>query len=309
MASDASIQVGPELAGKTLAAVVRLSAGGSWSEVRKLVLARRVRVNGSLCLDDARRLNQGEFIEVLGKPAPPIPRERDVRIVYADADLVVVDKPAGVMTLRRGEERGWSERRKERQPTLDELVNRLLPARTRPVHRLDRDTSGLILFALSERAEHALIRLFARHRIERVYQAVAHGRVPAMTVRDRGDGLRGSTPDGPSRGDAERAVTHVRPVESIRDGYTLVECRLETGRTHQIRIHLAERGHVLCGEKMYVRPTPGAAAVEDRSGAPRQALHSAELWFVHPVNGERMRFTSPLPRDLAVWLERLRAVK
>ena len=87
----------------------------------------------------------------------------------------------------------------------------------------------------------------------------------------------------------------------------MVECRLQTGRTHQIRIHLSETGHPLCGEKVYTRPKPGDPPIPDRSGAPRQALHSAELEFEHPVTGQPMRFTSPLPKDLAQWLQRLRA--
>src|SRR5690606_4582645 len=100
-------------------------------------------------------------------------------------------------------------------------------------------------------------------------------------------------------------VTHVRPVERL-PGYTVVECQLETGRTHQIRIHLAERGHPLCGEKDYRQPLAGKP-IPDRSKAPRIALHAAELGFVHPVTGEELHFESPLPRDLARFLDRLSA--
>jgi 23S rRNA pseudouridine1911/1915/1917 synthase len=180
------------------------------------------------------------------------------------------------------------------------------------VHRLDRDTSGLMLFALSPRAEQALVKMFKGHDIRRAYLAVVHGRLEARTidswlVRDRGDGLRGSTPRGRDDPDAKHAFTHVRPVEHLGDAYTVVECRLETGRTHQIRIHLAEIGHMLCGERVYTRPSPGAPPTPDHSGAPRHALHSAELEFVHPVSGQEMRFASPLPRDLAEWLKRLKA--
>jgi 23S rRNA pseudouridine1911/1915/1917 synthase len=102
----------------------------------------------------------------------------------------------------------------------------------------------------------------------------------------------------------KRAVTHVRAIE-ILGAYTLVECRLETGRTHQIRIHLAERGHPLCGEKVYNQPLFGQP-FPDESGAPRLALHAAELAFEHPISGEQMRFDMPLPEDLADWLARLR---
>jgi 23S rRNA pseudouridine1911/1915/1917 synthase len=100
-------------------------------------------------------------------------------------------------------------------------------------------------------------------------------------------------------------VTHVRPLERL-GAYTLVECRLETGRTHQIRIHLAEAGHRLCGERVYVRP-PGGRAEADRSGAPRLALHAADLAFRHPITGRELRFRSEMPDHLVEWIERLRS--
>jgi 23S rRNA pseudouridine1911/1915/1917 synthase len=152
---------------------------------------------------------------------------------------------------------------------------------------------------------------FKAHTTHRRYLAVARGRVEAQTiesrlVRDRGDGRRGST-DDPHTG--KRAVTHVRPIEffdlSRDEIYTLVECRLETGRTHQIRIHLAERGHPICGERVYHQPLFGKP-LADNSGAPRVALHAAELGFAHPITGEQMRFEMPLPKDLQQFIERLR---
>lgn len=164
-----------------------------------------------------------------------------------------------------------------------------------------------MVFARTRPAEHHLSQQFRRHTTHRVYLAIAQGRVKAQTivsnlVRDRGDGRRGSTTQ-PNLG--KRAVTHVKPVEQLGD-YTLVECRLETGRTHQIRIHLAEAGHPLCGEKVYRQP-PGSEALPDRSGAPRIALHAAELGFEHPTTGDQMRFKMPLPPDLASFLARLRS--
>ena len=149
--------------------------------------------------------------------------------------------------------------------------------------------------------------MFRRHTIERVYQAIVPGRVEAQTfasslVLDRGDGRRGST-TLPNVG--KRAVTHVRPIEYL-EGYTLLECRLETGRTHQIRIHLAEAGHPVCGEKVYHQPLFRKAA-KDPSGAPRQALHAAELGFEHPITGTPLKFVMRLPPDLARLLVRLRA--
>jgi 23S rRNA pseudouridine1911/1915/1917 synthase len=166
-----------------------------------------------------------------------------------------------------------------------------------------------MLFARSPEAEQKLTRMFARHEVQRAYVAVVYGRLEAQTidtwlVRDRGDGIRGSTPLGAAAAGAQHAITHVRPMEQFGE-YTVVECRLETGRTHQIRIHLAEIGHRLCGEKTYTH-TPGQPPLPDTSGAPRQALHSAKLAFLHPVTGQPMRFRMPLPRDLKDWLMKLR---
>src|SRR5207245_3277608 len=127
-------------------------------------------------------------------------------------------------------------------------------------------------------------------------------RIASRLVRDRGDGRRGSTT---LPGVGKEAVTHVEVVERLA-GYTLVACRLETGRTHQIRIHLAELGHPVCGEKVYNRK-PGGEPEPDESGAPRLALHATELGFVHPVTGEAMHWTMPLPPDLHAFLERLRS--
>ena len=151
--------------------------------------------------------------------------------------------------------------------------------------------------------------MFAKHEVQRAYVAVVYGHVEVQTietwlVRDRGDGLRGSSPADAEAEGAQRAVTHVRPMEQL-EGYTIVECRLETGRTHQIRIHLSEIGHRLCGEKVYTH-APGAKPLEETSGAPRQALHAAELAFLHPMTGKAMRFRMPLPRELKTWLLQLR---
>jgi 23S rRNA pseudouridine1911/1915/1917 synthase len=182
--------------------------------------------------------------------------------------------------------------------------------RVYPVHRLDRETSGLILFALTSETEHRLVEMFQHHRVARTYRAVALGKVPAMTIdtlfsRDRGDGLRGSVA-APSP-ETQRAITHVRPVAHL-GSCTLVECRLETGRTHQIRIHLAEKGHMICGEKTYVRQPKGKTVV-DQSGAPRLALHAWRLEFRHPITGKSICVESPLSKDLADFVDRLKATK
>jgi 23S rRNA pseudouridine1911/1915/1917 synthase len=146
---------------------------------------------------------------------------------------------------------------------------------------------------------------FRLHTTHRRYLALVVGRMGQGTIRshllrDRGDGRRGSA-DGE---EGKLAVTHVSPVEHFGDAYTLMECRLETGRTHQIRIHMAESGHVLCGERVYTQTRKGTPS--DESRAPRVMLHAAELGFVHPVTGAELRFTSPLPEDMRRLLAALR---
>lgn len=308
----------PRQVDATLATALReWLPGRSWSQVRGLLQARRVMLSGNICVDPARRLRLVDVVKILPHPAAPPPKESDVRVRFLDAHVVVVEKPAGMTTTRHAEERHWPARRRQLQPTLDELLPHVIgkmegrrrkgpPPPVRAVHRLDRDTSGLLVFARTMPAERHLAQQFRKHTTHRRYLAVAHGRVAAQTistnlVRDRGDGRRGST-NLPDVG--KPAVTHVKPVERIGD-YTLVECRLETGRTHQIRIHLAERGHPLCGEKVYHQPLFGEP-IADTSGAPRLALHATELGFEHPITGEAMRFEMPLPDDLREWLARLR---
>jgi 23S rRNA pseudouridine1911/1915/1917 synthase len=190
--------------------------------------------------------------------------------------------------------------------TLADQLALLFPGqRLRAVHRIDRDTSGLVVFARTPAAEHHLGQQFRAHTVSRQYLAIvrgcpAEGRIESWLVRDRGDGRRGS-------GDPEsglRAVTHVRMIEAL-GRCSLIECRLETGRTHQIRIHLGELGSPLAGERVYDRPIHGSA-LPDKSGAPRIALHAATLGFTHPVNGRRLEWEAPLPADLSAVLERLR---
>lgn len=320
-----------ELTDQTVASVVRrLWPGATWSDARKLIRSRHVTLNGNLCLDGGRRLRSGEVLKLLEHPTAPLPREDDVRVRFLDAHLVIVEKPAGLTSTRHTEEQGWSQKRKQIQPTLEDLLPRVIAKKAptskkphrdsrsarasrqtrttpvRPVHRLDRDTSGLMVFARTVAAERDLGAQFRQHTTYRRYLAVARGVVEERTfdsylVRDRGDGRRGGAD---REGIGKRAVTHVRPLERISD-YTLLECRLETGRTHQIRIHLAEAGHPLCGETVYHQPKFGDAT-RDPSQAPRIALHAAELGVRHPATGEELRFRMELPRDLAEFIERLR---
>ena len=326
-----------DLGGKTIAAVVRAGNDGmSWGEANRLVKKRYVEVNGNLACDPARRLNPGEVVKLYPQPRQPLPELDDLSILFRDEHLAVVDKPAKVTSCREPRERGKSGKRKQLQPTLDEMLQGVLDAewraehpepdkvvrgkwarqarrkgevekpKVRPVHRLDRDTSGLMVFALSAEAERDLIEQFRRHVVKREYLALVHGHPEAMTVqshlvRDRGDGKRGSLParvSPKSDKTARHAVTHVEPIRPAGEDeqWHLVRCRLETGRTHQIRIHLAEKGHPLVGDRLYGRPD---------DPAPRQALHAATLALHHPLTGEPIEEQSPWPEDLQ-WLHRVR---
>lgn len=309
-----------DLAQQSLVALLRIwLPGESWSRVRKLLSGRHVQVNGNMCLDEGRRLKEKDVVKVLDHAQSRPPEQNDVKIRYLDPHIVIVEKPAGMTTLRHAEERNWPNRRKQLQPTLDEVLPHVIARqpgqrpmkgkhlpRVRPVHRLDRETSGLMIFARTPDAEVKLVQLFRKHDIHRLYIAIAHGKVEAQTIesvliRDRGDGKRGSTT---LKDVGQHAITHVRPLEDLK-GYTVVECRLETGRTHQIRIHLAEKGHVLCGEKTYHTPLFQKPIV-DESRAPRIALHAAELGLKHPITGQDLMYKMALPPDMAELLRRLR---
>lgn len=318
MSPSSPFPVTEEQAGLTLAALLRqLRPELSWNQARRLVETRRVKLDGEICLDPARRLRAGVVVELLGKPAAP-PRQHELLTVrHLDEHVVVVEKPSGVATVRHPAERAWTARRKALHPTLEDLLPGIIARtegrrqkgqlpRLRAVHRLDKDTSGLVVFARTVAAERGLGKQFHAHTVTRRYLAVVAGhlgpqRIATRLVRDRGDGRRGST-DLPDVG--KEAVTHVEVVERL-PGYTLLGCRLETGRTHQIRIHLAERGHPVCGDKVY-HIRPDGSVRPDTSRAPRLALHAAELGFTHPVTRDELHWTMPLPADLQAFLERLR---
>ena len=324
--------------GQSIVAALRIWLNGtSWSAAKKLLAARRISVNGAMCMDAARRLKAGDVVHVFRHSRTPQPTADDVQVLYCDEAIAVVVKPALMTTQRHREERHWSASRRNLQPTLEEVLPQVLTGTATPggeksrrnrrprnrgenssrsrrsrkhrvyaVHRLDRDTSGVMVFARTPTASHNLIQQFKRHSNERVYHAIVlgkpdNGTIDTRIVRDRGDGLRGTTSD-PEGG--QRAVTHLRVLETFGD-YSLVECRLETGRTHQIRVHLAEQGHLVCGDPLY-RKRRRQPPFDDHSGAPRLALHALRLAFHHPVTNDRLDFQTSLPEDLERFLTRLR---
>ena len=366
---------------ETVLAAMRRELPGelSWSAVRKIQQERRIAIGGVLCIDEARRLTAGEVVTVSDVPIPPPPTDEDVSVCYVDKDVIVVEKPSGMTTLRRNSELGWSGARRMQQPTLDECVPRLIRehaarrnksrkihqrlTRLFSVHRIDRDSSGLLVFARNEEAQKQIIQQFAEHHAVRMYFALIPGQIADQTIeshfiRDRGDGLRGSTKDtrasqhhtstkectqartviGESEESAlaaaheqttppveaaavppatsgaaaaaqatigQQAITHVRTLRTI-GGYSELECRLETGRTNQIRIHLAELGHPICGDIKYSGPF-GSPAMTDNSGVHRLALHAAELKFDHPTTGKHLHFETAWPDDMQRFLNRLQA--
>lgn len=291
----------------TLAAAVRALTGVSWSRARELCATGRVTVDGTRSVDPALRVPAAAAvaIDVSG------PRQRSgvlapEAILYADADVVVVDKPAGMLTVPA--EPGDHD-------TLADHVRTLLRTSGRGdtalgiVQRLDRETSGVMLFTRNALAKRVLAARLREHDMERTYHAIAHGtvgagRVETMLVPDRGDGLRGSyghfrRAKGPPPADARLSVTHIAPVAALA-GATCVECRLETGRQHQIRIHLSELGHPVVGERVYIRDFRGP-----RIDAPRVMLHARTLGFVHPRNGRPLSFTAEPPEDFRALLAKL----
>jgi 23S rRNA pseudouridine1911/1915/1917 synthase len=304
-------------AGKTLAAVLRhMQPGQSWGEVRKAVAHRHVTVNAELCLDPARRLKEGDVIELRARPARlPEAFTGDLVVRHLDEHVVVVEKPAGINTVRHPAEQDWDRRRRDLSPTLEDRLQKAIAARLRAppralprlrkVHRLDKLTSGLLVFARSALAERELGRQFHAHTVMRHYTTVVPGRpapqaIQTWLVRDRGDGRRGSSP---VEGHGKLAVTHIFAVAPLGQ-FSIVSCRLETGRTHQIRIHLAELGHPVCGDPVY-HIRPDGTVLPDRSGAPRLALHAADLGFDHPASGDHLHWTMPLPTDLQGFIQRL----
>lgn len=296
----------------------------SRSRLRQLLDEGRVTRGGATIKDPNHRVKPGEHY-LLDIPAPipagPVGQDIPLSVVYEDKDLIVIDKPAGlVVHPAAGNPDGT-------------LVNALIAhcgaelagvgGEQRPgiVHRLDKDTSGLLVAAKNERAMHSLAKQFANHTIERAYHAVVwgsprlgEGRIETQIGRNPFDRKR----MGVMRSGGKEAVTRYRVLERFgedtRPLASLVECRLETGRTHQIRVHLTHLGHPLIGDPSYGRgrQAPRAKTPEQEAAYrtimefPRQALHAWLLGFQHPSLHKTLRFQSEWPHDMAGLIAALR---
>lgn len=292
----------------------------SRATIQRWISEGRVKVDGRICRPKSQ-VRAGARLEVEPSEPPPSDAVPDpsvaFQVLHEDAHLIVVDKPAGlVVHPARGHASGT-------------LVNGLLArggferaaadprdpnAALRPgvVHRIDKDTSGILVVAKDEPTREGLKRQLSEHSMERLYRALTLG-VPKSgaisTLYDRHPRSRLRFTSKTSQG--KRAVTHVAVLEAFGGHQAaLVECRLETGRTHQIRVHLSEQlGTPLLADWLYGH-TPGGSELQAIATAlGRQALHAAVLGFVHPISQARLRFESPLPADLSLALEGLRALK
>ncbi len=308
---------------KALALAVPEGAGLSRSRLQALIAEGAVaRPDGRMMIDPRFRIEPGAELVLTLPPAIPTraaPEPIPLEVVYEDAHIIVLDKPVGLVVHPAPGARAGT------------LVNALLHhcgdslsgvgGALRPgiVHRIDKDTSGLIVVAKSDAAHQGLAAQFAAHSIDRRYLAVVHGcpdpamQRPEGVSWEPGGVLRIEGAIGRHPGDRKRmavlttggkyAVTRARVLERFggdRPAAALIECRLETGRTHQIRVHMAFAGHPLLGDSVYGRRTGPQF--------PRQALHATRLGFVHPVTGETLAFNSPLPEDMAGLLARLRGL-
>ncbi|MCZ4262411.1 RluA family pseudouridine synthase [Limimaricola sp. G21655-S1] len=318
---------------KALARDVPEQAALSRSRIAKLLAEGAVRVDGVVATDAKAAIAEGAEVEISVPEAAEShigAQEIPLHVVWEDHDLIVIDKPAGmVVHPAPGSPDGT-------------LVNALIHhcgedlsgvgGAKRPgiVHRIDKDTSGLLVVAKTDRAHQGLAIQFEKHSAERHYLALCHGVPDPNDPRLRGvkgasfetgSVLKIQTMLGRHRTDRQRqavsfeqgrhAVTRVKVIEAFA-GAALVECRLETGRTHQIRVHMSHAGHALIGDPVYggrrklSEKAHGTAAVALAGRFGRQALHAASLGFAHPVTGEKLRFESPLPADMAELLSALR---
>jgi 23S rRNA pseudouridine1911/1915/1917 synthase len=293
----------------------------SRSRLKALILDGRLTRGGQTIADPAYRVKPGERFDLAlpeVRPATPKGQAIALSVVYEDEALIVIDKPAGMVVHPAP---GNPDRT---------LVNALIAhcgaslsgigGERRPgiVHRLDKDTSGLLVAAKSDAAHHGLAEQFAAHSLTRAYQALVWGVL--RPARGEIEGNIGRSPRNRkkmaivTRG-GKQALTHYHRLETFGEALAcLAECRLSTGRTHQIRVHLTSIGHPVIGDPVYGRGRRRAATKEASeavrtalAGFPRQALHAGRLGFRHPINGRELEFESALPDDMAGLLATLRA--
>ncbi|AHE52740.1 RluA family pseudouridine synthase [Sphingomonas sanxanigenens] len=276
----------------------------SRERLKSLISAGQVLQGDTAVRDPAIKARAGDEFEIhVPAPRPAHNEAQDIPLVIAfeDEHLLVVDKPAGLVVHPAA-------------GNLDgTLVNALLHhcagqlsgiggvARPGIVHRIDKDTSGLLVVAKTDRAHEGLAAQFAKHSIDRRYLAIVSGRpnppagaVDASLARSVHDRKKMAIV-GEGRG--KRAVTHYRLLERLADA-ALLECRLETGRTHQVRVHLSSLGHGLLGDPVYGRAKPAHRELLKRLGFERQALHAAGLGFIHPIHSHALSFESEIPSDM-----------
>ncbi|MBA4165619.1 MAG: RluA family pseudouridine synthase [Erythrobacter sp.] len=306
-----------EIVSGTIAAPARLdkalaeASGLSRERVKALIAQGCVMVDGSQANSASAKVAGGTPFTIAVPPADePEAQAQEIAldVVYEDEHLIVINKPAGMVVHPAAGNREGT------------LVNALLHhcrgqlsgiggvARPGIVHRIDKDTSGLLVVAKSDKAHEGLARQFAEHSIERRYLAVCAGHpVPAQgTIAGkigRSDANRKKMAlldKNSSRG--KHAITHYKVLKRL-DSCALIECRLETGRTHQVRVHCASIGHALIGDPLYGRTPAKLRPVLKELGFARQALHAASLGFIHPVSGERMAFECELPADMRALID------
>lgn len=301
--------VPPALDGQRLDRLVALVADVSRADAATLLAAGGVTVDGEVVGKPSTRVAEGAVVEVELGDAPPAAvgvepdASVDVPVVWEDAAFVVVDKPAGLV-VHPGAGHSHHTLVSGLVARYPEVAGVGEPERPGLVHRLDRDTSGLLVVARTDDAYHDLVAQLSARTVSRRYEAVVlgHPEAPSGMV----DAPIGRSPRQPTlmavRADGKEARTRYQVEEEFdRPGpCARVECRLETGRTHQIRVHMRAIGHPVLGD---VRYGGGRTAVE----CPRPFLHAAELAFLHPVTGDEVRVASPLPPDLVAVLDALRA--
>jgi 23S rRNA pseudouridine1911/1915/1917 synthase len=302
------VTVAEDDAGQTLGSVLRVASGKApWRRVNKAIRDGKVTIDGQTQRDPATRMRAGMVVRFDPHAHAGRPSETRVRLLHVDGQVVVVDKPAGLLSVP------WEDEQDTVQHIAHALVRRQEGQRHLPplrvVQRLDKETSGVLVFARTRQAERHLAALLRSHDIERRYVALCEGKVVAGThethlVSDRGDGRRGSFRGKDPPPHAKHSITHVTRRELFTLGseaVSLVECTLQTGRQHQIRIHLAEAGHPIVGEPVYGKPNR-----HEIVAAARPMLHAERLGFAHPAGGRLVRFEAEPPADFTSLVAKLR---